>query len=160
MKQQEKVLLELFVCGLVPTDLDEPKHNQQSVTPKDALKKLYDNVSLRFPPLYEALLLTYSWSNASSSQFQLHDNPPGEDLSGFVAAITSDKILFNGCIQNKLLIFGKSSNSYNPICFYCIGKSPRHYSIVEVDHESILTPGRKVRLAHILAKDFESLCQR
>ena len=152
--------IDTFISIFVPTHEFEPFFVQKHPTQNRALINLYSKIKCKFPPLFEQLLLTYSWSNASTSQFQLHDNPPGEDLSGFFAAISSDKILFDGCIQNKLLIFGKSSNSYNPICFHCIGKSPRNYSIVEVDHESILTPGKKLKIMPTLSKDFTQLMQQ
>lgn len=157
MKREKGDLLELFLSSLVPADTDEPTQIEQKVTEEEALLSVYDKFSLRLPPLFAQMLLSYRWKNASTSQFELHDNPDGSDLSGFVAAICADKILFDSCLRNKLLIFGKSTNSYNPICFHCICSSPRSYPIVEVDHESILTPGRELKIVHTLAETFEKL---
>lgn len=156
MKDKNRDLLEIFVSRLEPKDPDEPYFIGLQESSRQLLDSLYQSIPLRFPPLFEQLLLTYRWSNVSTALFALYDHPPGNDSLGFKGAISSDKFLFEGCLQNNLLIFGKAQNSYNPICFHCTSASSS--SIVEIDHESILITGKKLKTIRQISKDFKTLC--
>lgn len=158
MTRNQHSTLESLISHLEPVDDFEPHFIERSEASASALETLYQTIPLRFPALFEQMLVTYRWSNVGTDIFKIHDNPPGEDLSGFLASISLDHILFQGCLEHKLLILGKMLHSYNPVCFNCSASSASSSAIVEVDHESILTPGRKLKIENTIAKDFESLC--
>jgi hypothetical protein len=127
-------------------------------TDSSALEPIYSIVPIRFPALFERLILSYRWNGADVARFRLLANPPGSDLSGLLNNITGDKALYDICSRNGYVPFGKGPGvNYDPVCFD-IKKNiqSRQYPIVRLDHEEILC-NSKIKVVEELAPDFDEL---
>lgn len=133
-------------------------------TPPSSLDSLYRGLGLpglassRFPPLYEALLLSYRWAEVDLGSYRLLANEPAEDLAPLLAVMLADKGLHETLRPNGYVQFGRGTDGdYDPVCF---DFRQRHRNgdcrIVRLDHEAILCDGR-IRETAELAPDFRSL---
>lgn len=122
-----------------------------------ALNELYEMVPLRFPPLFEKLLLLYRWPEVDLGLYRLASNLPGEDFNGFFHAISGDEYLWDALIPAGYLPFGKGPDiDYDPVCFDYGPKSPKRGRVVKIDHEEILCHNR-IKIVTELAPDFRQL---
>jgi hypothetical protein len=123
---------------------------RQITTSPSALEALYQGLGLtgrgstRFPPLYEALLLSYRWAEVDLGFYRLLANEPAEDLSPLLCAMRADVHLFATLVPNGYLPFGKGTDvDYDPVCFdFRQRQKNGDCRIVKLDHEAILCDGR------------------
>jgi hypothetical protein len=73
------------------------------------LSSFYDGIPFRYPPLFEALCLSYSWSDAVVGEVELAANPPGADLDVLASRVRYDRHLWEYLSQHGHLIFGRMS---------------------------------------------------
>lgn len=97
---------------------------RQIVTQASALEAVYqgiglpDDGSIRFPPLYETLLLSYRWAKVELGDYSLLANEPAKDLSPLLAEIKADNALFATLIPAGYYQFGRGPGAdYDPVCF-------------------------------------------
>jgi hypothetical protein len=64
-------------------------------TPLDALGVIYAKLPVRFPPLYEQLVLSHRWAEVDLQAYRLLANPPGPNLSGLLEEMSRDSIIWN-----------------------------------------------------------------
>jgi hypothetical protein len=129
----------------------------QFQTVSTAIDLLYQSLPLRFPPLFEKLLLSYRWPEVDLGRYRLAANLPGSDLSGFFNEISRDQYLWETLISAKYLPFGKGSNiDYDPVCFDTASRTGRKRRIVKIDHEEILC-NSKIKIVSELAPSFLDL---
>lgn len=126
-----------------------------------ALERIYASLPGRFPPLFEILLLSYRWAEVDLGQYRLIPNPPGLDLSGFLAQMSKDRGICEFLKPAGYLQFGKGpDNDYDPVCFDIRSrKKNRDCRVIKVDHEEILC-NRRVKIVSELAPSFEQLMLR
>ena len=126
----------------------------------DLLEPLYANIPVKFPPLFERLLLTFRWAELGLDKYSLMANPIGPDLSGFFNEISGDRGLWDELIPAGYLRFGKGPDmDYDPVCFDMNSrKKSREMRVVKIDHEEILCNYR-VKVVAELAPSFETLIQ-
>lgn len=122
------------------------------------LDPLYAKLPARLPPLYEQLVLSYRWAEVDLQSFRLLANPPGDDLSGLLAEIESDKGLTESLIPAGYIKFGKGPDvDYDPVCFDLKRRTNnKDYPIVKIDHEQILCNCR-IKVVAELAPSFRHL---
>lgn len=115
---------EVSLLLLGPTDGDGMQHwrPRQITTLPSALVALYQGLgftgrgSTRFPPLYEALLLSYRWAEVDLGLYRLLANEPAEDLSPLLSAMRTDVHLFETLVPNGYMPFGKGPDvDYDPV---------------------------------------------
>lgn len=149
-------LLEKFVQTFsIEPESDDDVIQLQKTDPT-ALDDMYDKLPARFPPLYEELILSYRWNYpANVRECRLLANPAGADFSGLLAAMMQDKIIFDVCRDNGLILFARGPDiSHDPICFDARTGKRRSFRIVRVEHESILINNSIVQHS-VLARNFE-----
>lgn len=130
-------------------------------TPRSALDALYREMevsgTLRFPPLYEALVLSYRWTDVDLDGYRLLANEPAEELMPLLAAMRADKHLYTTLVSNGYLPFAKGLDmDYDPVCFDRRHQKSGDCRVVKLDHEAILCHAR-IREVGELAPDFRSL---
>jgi hypothetical protein len=130
-------------------------------TDRALMEQIYSGLPIRFPSLFELLLLSYRWAEVDLGFYRLLANPQGDNLSGFVQQISKDPALWK-CLKGEGYIqFGKGPDmNYDPVCFDI--KSRRKNGdcrIVRIDHEEILSNDR-VKVTSELAPSFEQLMLR
>jgi hypothetical protein len=129
----------------------------QFKTASIALDGLYDMLPLRFPPLFEKLLLSYRWPEVDLESLRLSANPPGEDLNGFFNAISSNQYLWDVLIPAGYLPFGKGPDiDYDPVCFDYKPKTGKKGRVLKIDHEEILCNNR-IKIVSEVAPNFLDL---
>lgn len=148
---------DLYARGVSPlllarTDVYGMQHWQprQITTLPAALAALYQGLgftgrgSTRFPPLYEALLLSYRWAEVDLGTYRLLANEPAADLSPLVSAMRADVHLFATLVPNGYIPFGKGPDvDYDPVCFdFRQRQKNGDCRIGRLDHEAILCDGR------------------
>lgn len=161
MSSNDQELLRKFVacfsedCG---NPLDDGDLVTAQTTDRLALGPVYAKIPVRFPDLFEELLLSYRWHGADTGSFRIYPNPPGTDLSDFLANMLRDDVIFELCVKSGFVPLGKGPNlSYDPVCFdVSKGTQGRRFPIVKLDHEQILCNSRIKVIGH-LAKDFDEL---
>ena len=115
-----------------------------------ALEALYQGLGLtgrgftRFPPLYEALLLSYRWAEVDLGSYRLLANEPAEDLSPLLSALRADGHLLATLVPNGYVPFGKGPDiNYDPVCFdFRQRQKNGDCPVVRLDQEAILCGGR------------------
>jgi hypothetical protein len=127
-------------------------------TPRSALDEIYSRLPARFPPLYEALVLSYRWAQVDLGSYRLLPNPPGPGLQGLFGHISGDPGLWEALIPAGLIQFGRGPEpDYDPVCFDTKArKQNSDYRIVKVDHEEILCNYR-VKVVAEVAPSFRHL---
>ena len=128
------------------------------VTESSALEEIYTVIPVRFPSLFEKLLLSYRWYGADTGLFRIFPNPPGEDLSEFLSSMQRDQSMFDFCLKNGFVLFGLGPDlRYDAVCFD-VRKSAhgRKYPVVKLDHEQILCNSR-IKILENLSKNFDDL---
>lgn len=107
---------------------------------------MYAAVPGPFPPLYEALVLSYRWPEVDLGGFaRLLGNPPGPSLKGLVGEITRDPVLTDVLFARGLVPFGRASDRYDPVCFDTARRRPDgDCPVLRVEHEAALCDGRIV----------------
>jgi len=125
---------------------------------RSALDVLYQELPARFPPLFEALVLSYRWAEVDLGSYRLVANPPGQDLSGLLNKMAGAPDLWEMLIPAGFIQFGKGPGfDFDPICFDIRSRSKSgDYRIVKIDHEGILCNYR-VKIVDELALSFEQL---
>src|SRR5881296_4325855 len=110
-------------------------------TDRAALRELYQGIPVRFPVLYEKLILGYRWeAGAELGGFELLANPPGDSsLQGLLTSIRYDGHLAKALLPGALVPFARpAGGSYDPVCFNGAARAGKHdYQVVQIDHESI-----------------------
>ncbi len=126
---------------------------------RTALTNLY-KLPARFPPLFEALLLNYSWEEIELPGFRLLSNPAGEDLERFESEIFSDDFLSNVLLKNGYVRFGKAPDyNYDPVCFSIRERQKDgDCAVFQLDHEAILCH-ENISVVTKLAPSFRALIQ-
>jgi hypothetical protein len=111
-------------------------------TPRDSGSwvPIYQHVPYRYPPLLEALCLTYSWDEAVIGEVELAPNPEGAGLSGWASSVRYDSHLWDYLLPRGYLIFGRMSGGrYDPCAFNMIRRNGTDAPVVRVDHEEVLS---------------------
>lgn len=129
-------------------------------TSPESLELIYSKLPARFPKIFELLVLSHRWANVDLQLFTLLANPPGPDLSGWLAK-TSFPILSPFLLQRGYIQFGQGTGgNYDPVCFDISSrKKNRDYRVVMIDHEEILCNDR-LKIVAELAPSFEQLVLR
>jgi hypothetical protein len=106
----------------------------------ECLSGLYGQIPFRYPALFEALCLSYSWESATVGEVELAANPPGDDLRGLAETVRYDRFLWDHLLQCGYLILGRMSGGrYDPCAFNMNLRKGRDAPVVRVDHEQILS---------------------
>lgn len=161
MAKEDQELLRQFV-QCFSYDGGQPEYEGDLVIPQltDAasLELIYAAIPIRFPSLLEKLLLSYRWYGADTNLCRVFPNPPGEDLTGFLSHMRSDKIMFEFCLQNGFVLFGLGPDMrHHAVCFDARKSAHgRKYPVVKLDHEQILCNSR-IKIMEQLAKNFDEL---
>jgi hypothetical protein len=128
-------------------------------TPKPFLDEIYAELpnQLRFPRLFEQLLLSYRWAEVDLGTYRLLANPPGNDLNGFFQKMTHLD-LWDALTSAGFIPFGKGPDvDYDPVCFDIKSqKQGGDCRIVKIDHEEILCHNR-IKVVAELAPSFYQL---
>jgi hypothetical protein len=128
-------------------------------TSESALDPIYNRISVKFPPMYEQLVLSYRWYGADIGLMQLLKNEPGPDLKGLEHEMFKDSALSEYSLAAGFVQFGRGATSYDPVCFDIRNRKQRNgFSIVQLDHEEILCNSR-IRIVSIVASSFEELVE-
>lgn len=156
-RETDPVAWELRVESLDPRDWASWRPIRTATEP-GFLDPLYAKLPARFPPLYEALVLSYRWAEVDLQSFRLLANPAGPDLSRLFAEIARDKGLWESLIPSGYIQFGKGPDmDYDPVCFDIKARTKsKDCRIVKIDHEEILCNSR-VKVVAELAPSFEEL---
>jgi len=118
------------------------------------LVAFYREVPFRYPPLFEALCLTYFWADPVVGEVQFAANPAGDDLQGLAVSVRYDPLLWDYLVKNGYLILGRMSGGrYDPCAFDTARRKGRDAPVVRVDHKEILSFNRLGRPS-ALAKSF------
>lgn len=133
----------------------EPRRTEPQAS---LMESIYSRLPVKFPPLFECLLLTFRWADVSLDRYTLMANPPGADLEGFFQGISKDPGLWEALIPAGYLRFGKGPDmDYDPVCFDMNSrKKTREMRVVKIDHEEIFCYSR-VKVVAELAPSFEAL---
>jgi hypothetical protein len=128
-------------------------------TGRESLEVLYRQLPVRFPALYEDLVLSYRWAEVDLGRFRLLANPPGAGLEGLKSEMFRDAGLTELLLPAGLLQFGKGPDvNYDPVCFRVAGTTPERARVVRLDHESLLCE-RKLVVVEELARDCRQLME-
>ena len=129
---------------------------------RGALQDLYSDLPIRFPLVYEKLVLQYRWpEEAELGPLELLANPPGDpSFSGLSRAIRYDRHLAAALLPAAFVPFARpAGGSWDPICFDGSVRAGKHdRQIVRIDHESILCNDR-IKIEAVLAPSFRSLIE-
>ena len=99
----------------------------------------YSQIPFRYPALFEALCVSYSWAEAVVGEVQFAANPPGDDLRGLAASVRYDSYLWEYLVPQGYLIFGRMAGGrYDPCVFNLTQPKGRDAPVVRIDHEEIL----------------------
>ncbi|HEY8716458.1 MAG TPA: hypothetical protein VIM00_13835 [Candidatus Acidoferrum sp.] len=125
-----------------------------------ALEAIYSKLPARLPRLFEELVLCYRWAEVDLERFTLLANPPGDDLMGLYAAMSSDNYLWIHLVPSGFLRLAKGpGGDYDPVCFDIRSrKKSGDCPIVKIDHEQILCNDR-IQVVGELAPSFLNLLQ-
>jgi hypothetical protein len=117
----------------------------------DCLTTFYTQIPSRYPRLFEALCLEYSWQDAVLGEVEFAPNPVGVDLAGLGRSIRYDEHLWNHLTFSGYLVFGRMSGGrYDPVAFNIRARKGHDAPVCRVDHEEILSfqrLGQPVQLA-------------
>ena len=163
--QNDAALLAEYIAAFENCDEQHPPP-RQIITPPLALEALYRGLgftghgSTRFPPLYEALLLSYRWAEADLGNYRLLASEPAHDLS-LLSAMRADAFLWATLVPNGYVPFGKGpEGNYDPVCFdFRQRQRNGDCPVVRLDHEAILCQGR-IGAVTELAPNFRSLVNK
>jgi hypothetical protein len=147
----ERYVQTLTKCGFV-----------ELATPRDpgALASFYSQIPFRYPVLFEALCLSYSWAEPIVGEVQFAANPPGDDLRGLAAAVRYDSHLWEYLVPQGYLIFGRMSGGrYDPCAFNATRRKGRDAPVVRIDHEEILS-FQRLGQPSLLAASFNALLEQ
>jgi len=127
-------------------------------TPPSSLEEIYRKLPGPFPPLFEALVLSYRWAEVDLRSYRLLANPPGIDLRRLLQEMSHDPGLWEALLPAGYVAFGKGADiDYDPVCFDVRSRSKGgDCRIVKIDHEEILCNYRVKEVAE-LAPSFEDL---
>jgi hypothetical protein len=115
-------------------------------TPRDpsCLTPFYSQIPSRYPRLFEALCLGYSWQEAVLGEVEFAPNPAGVDLAGLATSIRYDRHLWNLLVSSGYLVFGRMSGGrYDPVAFNMGARKGHDAPVCRVDHEEILSFQRR-----------------
>lgn len=140
---------EEFSVGMDPNDWAtirwEPVRISHRVEQEERKKSLRYELQIRLPPLYEQLVASWCWLNASMEQVELFPNLSGKYVASLVSDIKKDPVIDGHLVANGIIPFGTSTEHfYDPICFDTTrraadGDSP----VVRYEHEAMLSFDRK-----------------
>ena len=133
----------------------------QVLTEHSFLEELYVTMPVRFPPLYERLVLSYRWAETDLGLFRLLANPPGSSLAGLGEEFSRHQAMQEILFPNKCLQFGKGADlNYDAVCFDWSRRLPDgDCPVVQIDHEEILCRWSFKKVAE-LAPSFRELMVR
>jgi hypothetical protein len=150
MVDRDEGILGSLVSAVVP-------HPLPLQTNRVALRQLYQEIPIRFPALYEKLILGYRWeAGAELGGFELLANPPGNSsLQGLLTSIRYDPHLAKTLLPSALVPFARPADgSYDPVCFNGAARTGKHdYQVVQIDHERILCY-QKIKFTAVIAPSF------
>lgn len=157
--------IEAFKQGTVALSWREwqPQVYQTGASELDAFYQvlgLLGQGATRFPPLYEALITSYRWSEVELGRYRLLANECSSDLAPLARCIQQDEWLFSTLTSNGYWQFGKGEGAnYDPICFdFRHRQRNGDCRVVRIDHEDILCRFT-IREVGELAPNFRSLVQ-
>ncbi len=155
----DKIALGLRIPELDALGRIQWRPRKQLLEPQH-LDPLYSKLPARFSPLYKELILSYRWAEVDLGTFRLVPNPPGENLTGLLAEIERDRVIFQKLIPVGYIQFGRGPDmDYDPVCFDNKSRTnSRDYRIVKIDHEEILCNDR-VKVVKELAPGFRVLVE-
>jgi hypothetical protein len=130
-------------------------------TEPSALDLLYNGLPARLPKLFERLLLNFRWAEVDLDIYRLTPNPPGTDLSGWLAEASRDNFLWKFLLRSGYIPLGKGPDmDYDQICFETkTRKNGDECRIVKIDHEEVLCDER-IKIVRELAPSFRSLVEQ
>ena len=124
-----------------------------------SLEPLYAKLPMRFPRLYERLLLSYRWEEVDIGSCTLLANPAGPDVAGLFNEMSKDRALWDALIPVGYIQFARGSTgaSYDPVCFDTSAlRKNRDCRVVRIDHEQILCYDR-IKIIAEVAPSFRQL---
>jgi hypothetical protein len=150
-----------FSTGEVGEYGEESWHPLHVVTDSSALDAVNSKLPARMPRLFEGLLLNYRWAEVDLDLFTLVANPPGEDLSRWLAQVSNDKFLSNFLLRSGYIPFGKGPDlDYDQVCFEVKSrKKGDECRIVKIDHEEVLC-NERIKIVREVAPSFRSLVEQ
>lgn len=150
-----------FSTGEVGTYGEETWRPIRVATDPSTLDLLYSKLPARLPRLFEGLLLNYRWAGVDLDLFTLTANPPGEDLSRWLAQISNDKSLSSFLLRSGYIPFGKGPDiDYDQVCFEVKTRQKNgECRIVKIDHEEVLCHER-LKIVNEIAPSFRSLVEQ
>lgn len=109
-------------------------------TPRTALDQFLLTYSIRFPELYEKLLLSYRWRAVDLCGLaRLFGNPPGPLAEGLFAAIVADPLHRTVLLPAGIVPVARAPDDNDLICFNTTNRSVRRdYPLVQIDHEVLV----------------------
>jgi hypothetical protein len=109
-------------------------------TSRAALDHFLSTYGIRFPELYENLLLSFRWLEVDLCGLaRLFENPPGPLAEGLFAAIVEGPIHSKVLLPSGLVPFARAPDNYDLICFDTTNRSvSRDFPLVQIDHEELL----------------------
>lgn len=130
-------------------------------TDASALDSTHSKLPAPMPKLFERLLLNFRWAEVDLGLYRLTANPPGKDLSGWLAEVSRDKFLWTFLLRSGYIPFGKGPDmDYDQICFETKKrKRGDECRIVKIDHEQVLVFER-IKIVRELAPNFRSLVEQ
>jgi len=133
----------------------------QVTTDLAALDSLYQSLPGRLPKLFEHLLLHFRWAEVDLDLYTLSPNPPGNDLSGWLAQASRDKVMWPFLLRAGYIPFGKGPHMhYDQICFETKSrKKGDECRIVQIDHEEVLC-NERLKVVREIAPTFRSLVEQ
>jgi hypothetical protein len=116
-------------------------------TSRAELDPLLSTYGIRFPELYEKLILSYRWRAVDlSGLLRLFANPPGPLAQGLFAEIAAEPLHVAALLPSGLVPFARAPDDFDPVCFDISKRSAkRDYPLVQIDHEELLCRERIVR---------------
>ncbi len=144
----ERYATALASCGV---------HRLEAARDRACLAEFYRDVPIRYPASFEALCLSYWWTEAELGEVELAANPAGSDLQGLAESVRYDPYLWPFLATHGYLIIGRMSGGrYDPCAFDMNRQKQQDAPLVRVDHEEILSFERLGRPSG-LAASFEAL---
>ena len=151
----------LSVGKIVGFDQMERWRPVRVATDPSALDSVYQKLPARLPKLFERLLLHFHWAEVDLDICRLTPNPPGKDLSGWLAEASRDKFLWTFLLRSGYIPFGKGPDiDCDRICFDLkTRKKGDECRIVKIDHEEALC-NERIKVVRELAPSFRSLVEQ
>jgi hypothetical protein len=120
-------------------------------TPRAELDQFQSTYGVRFPELYENLLLSYRWREVHLGELaSLFENPPGSLAGGIFEAISESPFYRTILLPSGLVPFARAPDGSDLICFDTKNRlAKRDCPLVQIDHEILYCHDQILRRAEL-----------